>query len=56
MLNQIIIAYFVIGLLWSIYALYKQIKSYGYSWKHIAFCVILNLAIWPVAVFMALKK
>ena len=56
MLIEIIIVYFAIGFLWALFALYKQIKLYGRSWKHIVFCAILNLAIWPVAVFMAIKK
>ena len=56
MLIEIIITYFVIGLLWSIYALYKQIKLYGFSWKHIVFCAILNCTIWPVALLIAIIK
>ena len=56
MLIEIIIIYFIVGFLWTIYALYKQIKLYGRFWKHIAFCAILNCTIWPVALFMAFIK
>lgn len=48
--------YTICGVPWTIYALSRQVRIYGFSW-HVAVSALINWAFWPLApIWAAIRK